>query len=238
MRRRRNFFRTETRSSARSRSGPRAAPADLPETASRETGPRSGPSAPARRSSAPAARNGSGTETGHRQQHGPPRSRRDQDPAPDTISSPGRDTRSRPGPAPRTRSPAEISRTQEGRPPSVGQDPARHPPQAPPQVRETARRPGSAAGPDDQRHGISARTRPTETDETGSSSGKRTGNGGKGRKKAGNGTGGWYTGNRERLRACISSRIGPGTVRRTAAGRAAGPPPTESWPGRVFAAPE
>lgn len=29
-----------------------------------ETGPRSGPSAPARRSSAPAARNGSGTETG------------------------------------------------------------------------------------------------------------------------------------------------------------------------------
>lgn len=143
------FFRTETRSSASSRSGPRAAPADLPETT------RSGRPAPdpdrqhppgehqrrqrgtGDRPSLYQRQQETGSSTGRRsskeQQHRRrPSARRPPPKAPG--SGPGRDPRSRSGPAPRTgsarhhRDPAEISGTP-GRPPRL-QDPA--PPSGPP----------------------------------------------------------------------------------------------------------
>lgn len=216
------FSRTETRSSARRSSRDRSE--------GQETGPAciSGSRRPAAARAADLPRNAAG-RAGHDAQE-PPRSAPPQALRTETAAQGPRPRSAAPAAGPQQvrttsgarhqRNPAEISGTQEGRPPS---GPARHPPQGltgnrsgPSQ--DTRTRSGRSAAPR-----ISARSRPTRADETGSSSGKGTGNGEKGPPRAGNGTGGGMTGDRERLRALhfFQDRAGDGPQDGSGTGRRA-----------------
>lgn len=234
--RRRRFFpdgdQEQRPQQVRTTSSARRSSRDRPQ---RETRTRSGPSAPARRASAPAARDrprlhqrqqDTGSSTARRSskdpQGAPPKALRTETGAPGHGQQPPAGTTAegpqqvRTGTQDRQRLPSAEPRRDQQDPRKAArlQDPAQDltgDRSGPSQ--DTRTRSGPSAAPR-----ISARTRPTDADETGSSSGKGTGNGEKGPPRAGNGTGGGYTGDRERLRACISSRIGPETVRRTAAG--------------------
>lgn len=151
--------------------------------------------------------------------------------------------RSRSGSAPRTGSaciigtPPRSAGPPEGRPPSgprPGLDRERSGPSQDTRPRSgrpsaacIVSRSGRSAAGSAPGHVRQTPTRPAAAAEKGREKGKK---GGKG---AGIGTMDGWSGGPGTAPACISSRIGPGTVRRTAAGRAAGPPPAESGPGRA-----